>query len=156
MSAMTVVLCMTMLAQNGKEERREMIKAKKVAYCTERAGLTEQESIKYWALRNEVDQKKKDLKSEAPKKKGMDPESMTEAELENALRKRLEQHIKADQLELDYLDRFLEVVPAKKFALLQKAEREFKKEVLKELRDRPRGQNGGHIDGHQRGIPEKK
>ncbi len=35
MSAMTVVLCMTMLAQNGKEERREMIKAKKVAYMSE-------------------------------------------------------------------------------------------------------------------------
>lgn len=153
MSAMTVVFCLTMVAQKGKEERRAMIQSKKVAFCTERAGLTEDESVKYWALRNEVNDLKKELMSEVPKQKEFDLENASDQEIENMLRTRKEQHIKADELELSYLDKFLDVLPAKKLALILKAEREFKKEVLRDMRDRRR--NGEHIDGHQRGKPER-
>jgi hypothetical protein len=139
MSAITVMLCMTMVAQKGdREERRAQLESKKVAYCTDRAGLTTEESAEFWALRNELNEEKKALMKEVPRKRDIDPETASDEEIRNAIKKRLEQHIKAEQLEYDNLDRLMDVVGPKKFALIQKAEKEFKREVLKKLGDKPR------------------
>ncbi|NNC83948.1 MAG: hypothetical protein HKN79_10250 [Flavobacteriales bacterium] len=122
--------------QESKEERRAQLESKKVAYCTDRAGLTPEESAAFWALRNEVDQEKKAIMDEAPRKRDIDPENASDKELREAIKKNVEQRIKAAQLEYDHLDEFMDIVGPKKFAMLQKAEKEFKKEVLRNLKDR--------------------
>lgn len=139
MSALTATLIITAAAQEGdRSERRAQIESKKVAYCTERAGLTSEESAAYWALRNEVDELKKEVNKEAPRRKELDPETMSDAELKDAIKKRLEQHIKAEQIEYDHLDKMMSIVGPKKYALLIRAEKEFKREMLRNLGDRQR------------------
>ena len=129
-----IVLSVSVSAQGGdKAERRAQLESKKVAYCTDRAGLTADESAQYWAVRNEIDEQKKALKDEVPRRKDIDPETATDKEIRDAIKKRLEQHIKAEQLEYDNLDKLMNIVGVKKYALLQKAEKEFKREILKSL-----------------------
>ena len=141
-------LAMLLLSASGfaqetsKEERRAQLESKKVAYCTERAGLTSEESAAFWALRNEVDAEKKAIMKEAPRKRDIDPETASDEEIRTAIKKRLEQHIKAEQLELDHLDEFMDIVGPKKFALLKKAEKEFKTEVLRKLKGQRKGPEG--------------
>jgi len=139
-STIALLLCGIIIGQEGTgEERRAQLESRKVAYCTERADLTAEESAEYWALKNELDSKKKEIKKSAPRKKDIDLDTMSDDELRTAIKKRLEQHIKAEQLEYDYLDKLIDTVGAKKYSLIQKAEKEFKKEVLKRISDRRQG-----------------
>ncbi|NND93462.1 MAG: hypothetical protein HKN45_01275 [Flavobacteriales bacterium] len=156
MSALTIVLSMTMVAQRAdKEERRAQLESKKVAYCTERAGLTPEESAQFWALRNEVDEQKKALMEEVPRRRDIDPQTASDDEIRSAIKKRLEQHLKAEQIEYDYMDRFMDIVSPRKFAMILKAEKEFKKEVLRKLGDRQRSPEGRGGRGSNGFIDER-
>lgn len=141
LSALTLILGLGLMAQKGeRSERREQIELKKKAYCNEQAGLSEEEATAYWALQDELHEEKKALRKEAKALRDMDLDAASDAEVEKAIRLGLENKVKAQELDLAYLDRFLEVLSAKKLAKVKRAERSFKREVLRDLKDGPHGE----------------
>ena len=114
MSLFTLLFCLGMMAQKGDgKERRKMIQEKKMTYCNEQAGLSESEAADYWALHTELMEEKKALR-EAVQEDPIDLDTASESEIEARIRAGLEAKIKAGELDLAYIDRFLEIVSSKK------------------------------------------
>ena len=90
------------------------------AFFTEKAGLTEDESEKFFPLYNELQQKKRELNSEVR-------------------RMSAETNLKIAQLEKEYLEKFKEVLPASKILKVQNAEDQFNSQILKDIQ-----QSRGH------------
>lgn len=135
-----LVMSASFLAQEGREERRAELEAKRIAYITEQAEITSKEAEAFWPKMNELQEKKRALRDEAkPRKDRPDLESMSADEVEELLRSRQERKVRAEQLELDYLDDFIDILGAKKLAEVHKAEKQFRRTILKEMRDNRRG-----------------
>jgi hypothetical protein len=136
-STLAILLCLGLTAQREDgADRRAVIHEKKMAYCNEQASLSESEAADYWAIDEALMEEKKALRKEA-KGNRLDLETATDVEIEASIRANLEAKIMAEELELEYLDRFLEVLSAKKIALIKESERSFKKEVLRDLKRTP-------------------
>lgn len=121
--------------------KRERLEALKVAYLTQELSLTPQEAQQFWPLYNEMTQKMRDIRKEQRgnrKDARENFDSMSDAELSEAIDKELEY----EQLELDlkkeYNTKFRKILPIKKVAKLHAAEKGFRKELLKGARDRRR------------------
>jgi hypothetical protein len=107
------------------------------AFFTEKAGLTEDESEKFFPLYNELQQKKRELNREVRRMSYQDNQS------EDQARKTLdviaETNLKIAQLEKEYLEKFKEVLPASKILKVQNAEDQFNSQILKDIQ-----QSRGH------------
>jgi hypothetical protein len=116
-------------------EAAEKIRSKKIAYLTEYLKLTPEEAQKFWPVYNQKEDESKELRKQMHEiNKNKKWEDMTDAEAENMLEQML--IIRQKELDLDkkYLQKFKEVIPVKKVAMLHKAEIEFRKEMIKEMR----------------------
>lgn len=145
LSLFTLLFCFGMMAQKGEgKERRALIQEKKMTYCSEQAGLTETESEKYWTLVTELGEEKKVIRKKNKNLKDIDLDTASDTEIEATIKSTMQAKVYIQELELAYVDRYLEVLSAKKLALVKKAERGFKKEMLRDLRrtpPSPRGKN---------------
>ena len=142
-------------AQESKDEKRAQIESKRVAFITERAQLTPKESEVYWPIANELKAKKDALRDDAKEsKKEFDIEKASDAEIENMLRSRAGRHLQAEQLDLDYLDKFIAAIGARKYAQVQKAEKDFRREMLKDFRDAPRPERPERPERPQGNVPK--
>ncbi len=119
-----------------KEEAKKKIKALHKGFINDRLELTETEAEKFWPVYEEFKKKEKDIMKEAHPRKKKPYSDMTEEEARTLLEKRLESEEKIIQLRKEYVSRFLEILPAKKVILLHRAERDFKKEVLRRMKDK--------------------
>jgi hypothetical protein len=113
---------------------RERIQAARVAYITERLNLNTKESQQFWAINNEYEAAKRSIKQQY--QSGGNLEAMSDAEAEKRLRQQLKMEEELLELKQSYIERFLEVVPARKVVLFQKADKEFRLELLRKVRDR--------------------
>lgn len=123
----------------GMQQKREEIKAQKVAYITQKINLTAAESQRFWPVYNEYATKKEELHRAnriANKQQLQSEETLTEAQAETILKNYLEGQRKELDLEVEYTAKFKEIIGAQKVVLLHKAERDFKEELLKRLRDK--------------------
>jgi hypothetical protein len=118
--------------------------AQKIAYLTSAMQLTPDESAAFWPVYNECERKKaiindqmKDKRREAMTKGN----SITEEEALQTLRFFQQHMTDMHQLELEYQDKYLKVISAKKVLLLLKGEKDFKRDLLKQLGDRRRNRN---------------
>jgi hypothetical protein len=96
--------------------------------------LTPEESEKFWPIyRQFQDQRKTVVKNSKPAKLLVD---MTDAEADSFIAAQLDKEEKILQLKKEYVKKLKGVIPSKKIAKLQKLEAEFKKEVLKRMKER--------------------
>ncbi|HMQ49230.1 MAG TPA: hypothetical protein PKA00_17705 [Saprospiraceae bacterium] len=117
----------------------EKVKAARVAFITQRLGLTSSESEKFWAVNNEYEAEKKTLEDKYKSAKSI--ESLSDKEAEDAIAKHFELEQKLLDLRKKYYERFREVVSARQVGLFYKADREFRLELLKKIRERQAGNN---------------
>ncbi len=122
----------------GRAEKKERVEAMKIAFLTEKLELTAKEAQVFWPLYNEYENKldgfrknrKKDALSIAG---GLD--GLSEKEIETLV----DAEIKLRQNELDiqkeYHEKFKKVLPIKKVARLYTAENDFKRQLLKKIKD---------------------
>lgn len=137
-----VVVIVLLLQSNSKaQERREKLEAMKVAFITEQLNLTVIEAQAFWPVYNEYQQKKKDLHKDREQGRKDFKENfstLTEVEAE----KMVDEDIVFRQKELDLLKtlhlKLKQILPAKKIALLYKAELDFKKQMLEKLTNKQR------------------
>ncbi|MEO1435158.1 MAG: hypothetical protein AAFV80_06440 [Bacteroidota bacterium] len=123
-------------AVNSFAQSGERIKAAKVAFITDHLQLTVEESQAFWPLYNEMESKIQEIKksAKAPGK----IELMNDAELEEHLLKSLNARKQEAELYIEYYDQLKSVLPIRKLAMLQNAEKEFRKILVEKLQEQRR------------------
>ncbi|NJM80418.1 MAG: sensor of ECF-type sigma factor [Flavobacterium sp.] len=128
-------------AQGGMKEKKEKIKALKVAYITEQLDLTTEEAQKFWPVYNAFDDKQFDIKHNKMKvilnqfeNGGIN--NLSEKEAFDLISKMDTYEDEMHNLKKKYVKDLLTVLPAKKIIKLKKAEDEFNRKLLREFRGR--------------------
>ena len=127
----------------GFKEKREKVKALKVAYITEQLELTTDEAQKFWPIYNAFDENQSELRHEKMRAildrfKPGNVEKLSEKDASNSL-------IQMEKIEEDLFNlkkKFIKdlqgVISAKKIIKLKKAEEDFNRELLKQMREKRR------------------
>lgn len=133
-----ILLCcmagITVMAQ--PVSKRDKIEALRVAFISEKVNFTTTESQQFWPLYNEYNDKlentRKSFRQQYIKEK--DYTTATDKEAEAYLNAELALKQKEYELYKEYFEKFKKILPVKKVALLRRAEEEFKKELIKNIK----------------------
>ncbi len=130
------------------------LEAIRVGYITKKLSLTPDEAKVFWpvydAYRAEMKVVRGDMR-ETVQTAREDFDVMTDAEVETAVNKMLDNRRKELDITLRYHEQFKKVLNIRKIAKLYKAEHEFTQILLQRLQDRPAG--GGPAGGPGGGGP---
>ncbi|MGV3631256.1 MAG: hypothetical protein ACO1O6_08620 [Bacteroidota bacterium] len=135
----------TVYAQDGAMKRGEKVKQLKIAYITEELKLTVAESEKFWPVYNEMEEKIKAKRKENRKTAeeiSKNSETYSDEDFKKTVNKLFDNEIAETNLKKEYYSKIAAVIGYKKATRLLKIEKEFKKKLVKELRQRKGG--GGH------------
>lgn len=110
----------------------------KVGFITQKLNLTTEEAQKFWPVYNryndELEKSRKQFRGKVlEERKNID--NMTEKEAEKALEDMLAYRTSEVELTRKYTEEFKKVLPAQKVVKLFIAEQEFKRELLKQLKE---------------------
>jgi hypothetical protein len=143
LSILLLIISITTVSAQPKGGRkangvREKIKAQRVAFITERLALTSDEAQRFWPVYNEftdqfegIKKLQKDNRMLANDKLAV----MSDKEIEKSLSDELLHQQQMVDLQRKYQQELAKVIPVKKIAMLYKAERDFKLQLLKKMRD---------------------
>ncbi len=118
-------------------KKKEQIKAQKVSFITEKLNLTVEEAQQFWPVYNEKNKKSEDLEKEEKsimQNYKKNKETLTIKEVEALSDKLIELEVASSKLDADYYVKFKKVLPVTKIMELSQAERQFKHELLKQLK----------------------
>lgn len=122
---------------------QEKIEAFKIGFFTEKLQLTTEESKAFWPLFNQFENDREALK-EKYDLDGKKLELLSDKDVESAILQHLDMEDQLVKLRRDYTKRFMEVLPIRKVAMLQRIDTEFKRALLEEIKKRRENrQNGG-------------
>lgn len=127
---------------HGERIPEEKIKALKVAFLTNRLNLSPAEAQVFWPVYNAYHDAKMEVhraQMKLAKTLATKFDVLTDAELNKMLDEHITLKQKESNLEIENLQKLRTILPIKKIALLQKAERDFKIEVLREYKNRGPG-----------------
>ena len=120
-------------------QKREQIENMKIAFITKKVNLTSAEAQAFWPVYNEFHNKLDELrksKRQIFREGKEDVSNMTDAEVEALMQQHFDFRMKELELQKEYHGKFKSVLPVKKVAALYSAEEEFKRELIKKIRDR--------------------
>lgn len=124
-------------AQGGR--KLEMLEAARIGFITKQIGLTAQEAEKFWPVFNRYDAEKRVLRKRFQAEllqSRAEFETMSDKEVEELIENTLKFRQSEVELERKAVAEYKKILPVKKIALLMKAEKDFQKEILKNLRKR--------------------
>lgn len=134
----------TVSFSQGFRGKKEKVKALKVAYITDELNLTTEEAQRFWPIYNAFDDKQAELRHEKMKAilDRFEPgsvEKLSEKEASSLLiqMELIEENLFA--LRKKFIKELLAVLPAKKIIRLKKAEDDFNRQLLRQMRDNRRG-----------------
>lgn len=152
-SILVIVMLFSITATHAQNDKREKMEALKVAFITEKLDLTTKEAKAFWPIYNEFNQKR----MEASKGMGHGPEDdgpphgdrpempdepnfdkMTDAQIEAFIDERHQQEQQMLDLKIEYMIKYKKVLPIRKIAALMHVEKDFRKEILKKMRENSR------------------
>jgi hypothetical protein len=135
---------MAVVAQPGPraEQRQEKMEAFKIAFFTEKLQLTPDESKAFWPLFNQFENERDALKDRYDLD-NQKLELMSDKDVEAAVMQHFEMEEQLVKLRRDYVRRFMEVLPVRKVALLQRIDTEFKRALLEEIKKRREARQNG-------------
>ena len=140
-----IFLLVTSLSfSQGFKEKREKVKALKVAYITEQLELTTDEAQKFWPIYNAFDENQAELRHEKMRSildrfKPGNVEKLSEKDASNSLKKIKKIEEDLFNLKKKFIKDLQGVISAKKIIKLKKAEEDFNRELLKQMREKRRG-----------------
>lgn len=125
-------------------EKKDQIKALKIAFITNELELTPDEASKFWPLFNAFEEKQQDirkqkLKSYMDRLDGNSMDKLSEKEASNMLNQMESTEDELYQLKKKFVSNLKGVLPAVKILKLKKAEEEFSKKLLQQYRDKKVG-----------------
>ena len=124
-------------AQMPEGPGSERIESLKIAFLSEKLELTPEESQTFWPLYNELQTKMKTLRPEHARKREV--KSMTDAEAETFILKNFEMEEQRIALKREYFQKLKEILPIRKIARIEPAERQFKRRLLRRVKGRRKG-----------------
>jgi len=127
-------------AQPLLKQKKEQIKALKVAYITDELNLTAEEAAKFWPLYNAFEDKQKEFKQEKKRAyidrmDGSEIDKMTDKEATAFLTQMENTEDEMYQLRKKFITSLKGVIPPVKIIKLKKAEEGFNRKLLKQYRD---------------------
>lgn len=128
-------LCFQAKAQDGDNPAlKDKIKAYEVAYLSQQLNLTPEEAQKFWPLYNNYTREVEQLIAERRRNR------QDEKKDDNAARQALNKEMDIEQKLLDvrkrYNQEFLKALPPRKAGNVFKAEREFRGQLIRQLKER--------------------
>lgn len=130
------------------EQKREKIRARKIAFITDYLDLNAGEAQVFWPVYNEYNKKINELSSEKMKLMKQVKEAKTmisEKEAEIIADKIIDTEINGATLMKDYHVKFKKILPKIKVVRLYQAEHRFKKQLLRDMKGKHLHQYGkGH------------
>ena len=112
---------------------RQRLKAQRVAFITERIDLTPEEAEKFWPLFNQFENDKKDIQKKYKNPKRI--ANMTDEEIEKQLLDSIAKDQELLDLKKSYFSKFKKVISVRKIAMLQVAEKEFRRSIVDKLKE---------------------
>nr|WP_288933301.1 hypothetical protein [uncultured Allomuricauda sp.] len=142
MNKRVLILCFLLFGtflMHAQGPGRERIKSLKVAFITERVGLTSEEAQQFWPIYNEHEETLENMR----RKERMElhanisrVQELSTNESEKLLDNLLTLQFEKQKAERDFLSKLRTVIPAKKVLLLVKAEEDFKRQMIQQFRKR--------------------
>ena len=124
----------TVFAQAGKKDKIDALRA---AFISKKVAFTAAESQAFWPLYNEMNDKleagRKTFKLQYNAKTNYDFATDKEAEAYLAAELNLKQ--KEFEIYKDYYEKFKKILPVKKVAAVRRAEEDFKRELIKIVKE---------------------
>ena len=118
-------------------DKRERIKALKVAYLTERLELSKIEAQQFWPIYNAFEAKEQQLRKEKySQRKDTDIESLSEQEAKEMIEEMMSNENKKHQLREKFVRDLQSILPSKKVIKLKLAEDQFNKKMFEEYKKR--------------------
>lgn len=129
------------IAQPRIKEKREQIKALKVAFITNELGLTSEEAATFWPLYNAYDNKQMEIRHKKIKslmdkvdKESIDNMSEKEAALLLAQTENIDEEVFMNRKK--FINSLNGIIPSVKIIKLKRAEDDFNKKLLHQYRER--------------------
>lgn len=143
-TVLLLFLSITTFAQGGKfrekfQQKKDQVKAIKIAFITSELNLTPDEAAKFWPLFNEFEEKQKAIRQDKIKNyidRSQGSDKLTEKEAQNLLNQMETAEEELHQLRKKFVANLKGVLPATKILKLKKAEEEFSKKLLQQYRDK--------------------
>ena len=136
-----ILLTVNSFSQTRFKEKREKIKALKVAYITDELKLNSDEAIKFWPIYNAFDDKQRYLKQEKMRSymnrlNGGEVEKMNDKEALNFLNQMENTEEELFQLRKKFIFNLKGILPPIKIIKLRKAEDDFNRKLLQQYREK--------------------
>lgn len=130
--SLMLVLCSCGLFAQTSDTKKDKIDALRAAYIAKRLSLTDQESRAFWPLYNEMNDKiaanLKVFRSQYNTNTNYNFNS--DAEAKAYINAQLQLREREAAIYREYYEKFQKVLPVKKVAALNKAEEDFRKEII--------------------------
>ncbi|EAZ94590.1 hypothetical protein FBBAL38_12430 [Flavobacteria bacterium BAL38] len=128
----------------GFKEKKEKVKALKVAYITEQLDLTTEEAQKFWPIYNAFDDKQSELRHEKIRAilDRFEPgnvEKLSEKDASTLLTQMESVEESLFALRKKFIKDLQGVISAKKIIKLKKAEEDFNRTLLRQIKERRKG-----------------
>jgi len=138
-----IIVAQTIQAQGGQgykyQQKREKIKAHRIAFITEKLDLSPEEAQTFWPVYNEQEAKMEEEIKGFREKYDISPRNILEIsdkEAEELADAQLEHEQKMLNLKKEFHAQLKQILPPKKILMLIEADREFKVELMKRLSGR--------------------
>ena len=129
----------TSFSFSQNESKNDKVEAMKIAFLTNKLNLTAKEAQLFWPLYNEYNQKM-DVLRRAKKSEYDEIKSKNSTPTDKEIESYMEEVFLTKQKELDlqkeYYNKYVKILPVKKVAQLYQAENQFKKELLRIIKDK--------------------
>ncbi len=128
------ILALSIVAQPGT--KRDKIEALRVSFISSKVTLTNQEAQLFWPLYNDYNDKIDNLKKSFRQQfvRDVDFNTLSDKEAEAYLIAELAVKQKEYELSKEYYERFKKALPIKKIAQIRRAEEDFRKELIKNIK----------------------
>jgi len=124
---------------NNHKDRWEKYKSEKVAFITTKLDLTPQEAEKFWPVYNALEKERSQAQREKrllEKQVYEASEKLSDQEVIDLTRKFVGNKKQECQLDTEYNEKFLKILPPQKVLVLYKAEGEFRMYMFRKFREK--------------------
>ncbi len=140
--ALLICLSVTGLFYGQNKPNKDKIKALKVAFITEHLELTSKEAEAFWPIYNQYEKERDVLREREHNEirgRMREMESFSEKDAEVLLKTYLALEEEEEELDREFLLKLDKVITAKKTLLLLRSEEDFKRQLIRQYRNRGSG-----------------
>ncbi len=126
-------------AQNEPEinpKARQKIEAARIAFITERLGLTPEEAERFWPIYREFNEKRMELRRQLTQQRKAQGSNPSEAEQKKMVEMELQLKQRELDLEKEYSGRLMQALSPQKIMALRQAEADFRTLMLRQIQQR--------------------